>query len=184
MKLIGKTFGATIRSFEAARRSKQQIEAETLERLAKRAGMDPGDAARLALNLAPLPKAKTEPFIMLMPTQNAAVVRWLRDHSKRPQAATSLWAELFTAVHPTTGDVMLSRAELAERVGIEPMHVSRIMTELASINAVTRRKEGRRVVYAMNPNVATHIPGPEARTEARDEAGPLLRVMEGGRTDG
>ena len=57
------------------------------------------------------------------------------------------------------------------------------MTELAGINAITRRKEGRRVIYAMNPNVATHIAGPEARNAARDAAGPLLTLMEGGKPD-
>ena len=119
---------------------------------------------------------------MITASQNAAVVRWLRDHSKRPQAATALWAELFTAVHPTTGEIMLSRSDLAERIRTHPRDVSSIMTELADINAITRRKEGRRVIYTMNPNVATHIAGPEARKAARDAAGPLLTLMEGGKT--
>ena len=35
------------------------------------------------------------------------------------------------------------------------------------------------MIYAMNPNVATHIAGPEARKAARDAAGPLLTLMEG-----
>ena len=109
---------------------------------------------------------------MLQPAQNAAVVRWLRVHSKRPQAAAALWAELFTAVHPSTHEIMLTRADIAARVGIDPMHVSRIMTELVSIDAIVRRKEGRRVVYSMNPNVATHVAGPEAREEIRKAAPP------------
>lgn len=183
MRQLGLSLGDTIRSFEKARRTKQQAEAEMLERLAKRAGMDPRDAARLALSLAPLPKPRTEPFIMMQPAQNAAVVRWLRNNSKRPQAATALWAELFTAVHPATHEIMLTRADIAARVGIDPMHVSRIMTELVSIEAIERRKEGRRVVYSMNPNVSTHVAGPEAREEVRKAAapGPLLKIMEGGK---
>ena len=116
---------------------------------------------------------------MLTASQNAAVVRWLRQHSMRPQAAIALWAELFTAVHPTTGEIMLTRAELAERVAIDAKHVSSIMTELAGINAITRQRTGRRMRYFMNPNVATHIPGTDARKTARDAAGPLLTLMEG-----
>ena len=56
------------------------------------------------------------------------------------------------------------------------------MPELAGHNASTRRKDGRRVLYALNPNVATPIAGPEARKAARDAAGPLLTLMEGGKT--
>ena len=56
------------------------------------------------------------------------------------------------------------------------------MTERAGINAISRRKEGRRVINELNPNVATHIAGPEARKAARHAAGPLLTLMEGGKT--
>ena len=45
------------------------------------------------------------------------------------------------------------------------------MTELASINAIVRRKEGRRTRYFMNPNIATHIPTPEQRAAARTPQG-------------
>ena len=31
-------------------------------------------------------------FVMLSPEQNAAVVRWLREHSSRPRKALELWA--------------------------------------------------------------------------------------------
>lgn len=182
MKQLGFVLGGAIRNFQQARRTKQQTEAETLERLAIRAGLDPATAATLALNLVTTPRADEEPFIMLTASQNAAVVRWLRQHSARPQAAIALWAELFTAVHPTTGEIMLTRAELAERVAIDAKHVSSIMTELAGINAITRQRTGRRMRYFMNPSVATHIPGTDARKAARDAAGPLLTLMEGGKT--
>ena len=55
--------------------------------------------------------------------------------------ASQLWAELFTAAHPSTGDILLTRAELAARLGLEPRTISELMTELAGINAITRRKE-------------------------------------------
>ena len=96
--------------------------------------------------------------------------------------ATRLWGELFTAGHTTTGEIVLTRAELAARRGLEPRTLSELMTQLAGSNASTRRKERRRAIVSMNPNAATHIAGPEARKAARDAAGPLLTLMEGGKT--
>ena len=64
---------------------------------------------------------------MLSPDQNAAVARWLSKHSTRPKVALVLWQELFTALRRDTGEVMLTRDELAERVGARPEHVSRVM---------------------------------------------------------
>src|SRR3954470_6198521 len=75
-------------------------------------------------------------FVMLSPEQNAAVMRWLRQHSQRPVLALALWGELFTALRRDTGEVMLTRDELAERVGATPGEVSRVMHELAGIGAV------------------------------------------------
>ena len=45
------------------------------------------------------------------------MVSWLRENSKRPMAAMAIWAELFTALRFDTGEIALTRAELAERVG-------------------------------------------------------------------
>ena len=61
-------------------------------------------------------------FIMLSPHQNLAVVRWLSEHSKRPQKAVLLY------------------------------NLSYIITELVKINAIIRRRDGRRMRYFMNPN--------------------------------
>jgi hypothetical protein len=119
-------------------------------------------------------------FVMLSPAQNDAVVEWLMAHSKRPQAATRLWSHLFTCMRMDTGEILKSREELAERLGLLPRDLSSIMTELASINAIRREKRGRDVRYFMNPNIATHVPSDAARTAARDSAGPLLVVMQGG----
>lgn len=173
-------FGGQLEDLDQRRRAKQQLDAEMLERLAIRAGLDPQTAAMLAMNLAPA--AKTDwTFVMLSPAQNAAVVRWIGDHSKRPHKAVLLWSELFLAMRADTGEILRSREELAERVGETPANLSRIMTELASINAIVRRKDGRNVRYFMNPSIATHIPSPEQRKEAREGVGPLLVLMEGGK---
>src|SRR3954447_11289786 len=125
-------------------------------------------------------------FVMLSPEQNAAVMRWLRQHSQRPVLALALWGELFTALRRDTGEVMLTRDELAERVGATPGEVSRVMHELASIGAIIVHRERvagmrgpGRAVYLMNPNVATNLTG-AARDRAQAEA-PSLMVVEGGK---
>lgn len=175
--------GAAVHSLARARYRSRQVKAELLEEWAREV-VGPVHAAQLALAFAshtPDPDADRWMFAMISPTQNAAVVQWLIQHSKRPQAAVALWAVLLTALRPDTGEILLSRDQISDRVGIEPDNASRIMTELVRINAVRREKEGRRVRYFLNPGIATHIPGPEARRAAREAAGPLLVLMEGGK---
>jgi hypothetical protein len=122
-------------------------------------------------------------FVMLSPSQNKAVTRWLLEHSRRPQKATMLWVELFDHLRRDTGEIMLSRDQLAELIGDQPTTVSEIMHELASIGAIITRRERvagmrgpGRAVYFMNPNVATNLSG-AARDRAQAEA-PKLRLVE------
>ena len=141
MKQLGLSLVGAIKNFEQARRAKQQADAETLERLAKRAGDDaPG---RRAFGDEPRAAAQARNgavYHATACTKRRAVVRWIAKHSKRPMNASQLWAELFTAAHPSTGDILLTRAELAARLGLEPRTISELMTELAGINAITRRR--------------------------------------------
>lgn len=128
-------------------------------------------------------------FIMISADQNRAVVRWLNTNSRRPMKATSLWAELFSAIDRDTGEVLLTRDQLAELVDIGADDVSAIMGELEGIDAIIRRRERvagmrgpGRVRYFMNPVVGTHLAGGE-RDAAQADAppGPLLRIMQGGK---
>jgi CRP-like cAMP-binding protein len=168
-----------VRSLERARATQRAAEAVQLEALARKAGMSPDDAARLAQGLrAQIPNDWT--FVMLSPSQNSAVVRWLSENSDRPIAALRLWARLFEVIRNDTGEIMQTRDELAQWLGVDPRHISRIMSELASINAVRREKRGREVRYFMNSTIATHLPGHAARQAAREADGPLLVVVQGG----
>ena len=106
---------------------------------------------------------------MIGPKQNREVLRWLRHNSKRPQAAAELWALLFTAIRSDTGEVVLTRDDIADELGIAPGNVSRIISELESIDAVMRRRDGRRVRYFVNPRAATHLAGAE-RDKAQADA--------------
>ena len=128
-------------------------------------------------------------FVMLSPNQNRAVVRWLTTNSKRPIVAVQLWAELFSHLDRDSGEIMQSRDELANALNVQPEHVSAIMSELEDIGAISRKRvkvAGLRgpgmVRYFMSPCVATHLSG-KARDDAQAQAGPLLRLMEGGRVD-
>lgn len=175
--------GASIHNLARARYRSRQAKAELIEEWLREVA-PPQVAAQFAFAFAsqvPDPDADRWIFAMISPTQNFAVLEWLRQHSKRPQVAASLWGLLLTALRPDTGEILLNRGQIADRVGIHPNHVSGIIAELVAINAVRREKEGRRVRYFLNPGIATHIPGPEARRAAREAAGPLLVLMEGGK---
>jgi hypothetical protein len=124
-------------------------------------------------------------FIMLSPAQNALVVRELRKHSNRPMVAMALWAELFDNMRTDTGEIVLRREELANKMGVQSSHISEIMGEMVKLGAIIRRREkvaGMRgpglVRYFMNPRVGTSLQGAE-RDKAQAEA-PLLKIMEGG----
>lgn len=128
-------------------------------------------------------------FIMLSPQQNRSVVNYLDLHSKRPREALKLWAELFLTVRMDTGEILQTRQELAQSVGITTYDVSRIMSELEKINAIKRTREripgvrgAGRVRYFMNPNVATGIGSKVAREEAQKTHGQIsiFDVIEGG----
>lgn len=114
-------------------------------------------------------------FVMLSPAQNAQVVSWLANNSKRPKVAAVLWAQMFTAMRNDTGEIMLNRNELAKLAKIRPAEVSSIISELVRIGAIIRRRDGRHMRYFMNPNVATHL-GQKARESAQAEA-PQLRLV-------
>jgi len=122
-------------------------------------------------------------FVMLSPSQNRDVQRWLVENSKRPQKATILWAELFTHLRRDTGEITLTRDELADLIDEHPSNVSKIMAELASIGAIITRRERvpgmrgpGRAVYFMNPNVATNLTG--AARDRAQAAAPRLQLVE------
>lgn len=118
-------------------------------------------------------------FIMISPEQNRSVVNWLDEKSTQPRKALRLWALLFEYVHRETGQIMLSRQEIAEKIKMRSNDVSRIMSELESINAILKKKDGRGVIYYMNPNVANHYP--QEIREKEQESSPQLKIIEGGK---
>lgn len=127
-------------------------------------------------------------FVMLSPSQNAEVVRYLAGHSSRPLVAVRLWALCFEYLRTDTGEIMLSREEIAEKIGEQVENISRIMSELVEFGAIIRKRQritglkGPGMVhYYMNPRVATHLEG-QARDKAQEQAPLMLSLMEGGKT--
>src|SRR5690348_13852712 len=115
-------------------------------------------------------------FVMIGPEQHAAVVRWMHRNSRYPTLAPVLWAELFTGMRFDTGEIVLTRGELAERLGTHPSRVSAIMGELTRDGALIRHVERGQPTYFMNPNVGTHLAS-AARDKAQAEA-PRLQLVE------
>ncbi len=85
-------------------------------------------------------------FVMLSPSQNAAVVSYLAQHSSRPLIAVQLWALCFEHLRNDTGEVMLRRDEIADKLGEEPRTISSPMSVLMvrgsspSLSAISSRR--------------------------------------------
>ena len=178
------TRGHAVTRLGEERAKRRHEEARDFARQARRLGLDDDTLAKVdAAAQAHAARPEAWMFVMISPQQNADVVDWLEANSKRPQKAIKLWSRLLTYLRMDTGEIMATRQELAERIGENPDNLSRIMTELASINAIRREKHGREVRYFLNPNIATHLPSASARAAAREEAGPVLKLVEGGGGD-
>ena len=73
-------------------------------------------------------------------------------------------------------EILATRQELADMIGIEPRTVTEIMSELEAVGAVYRQRRGRVVRYFVNPILGTHLSG-AARDKAQ-AAAPELRLVE------
>jgi CRP-like cAMP-binding protein len=123
-------------------------------------------------------------FVLVNPDMNAAIIRWLAAHSRRPLLAVQLWSEALRHLDWDTGEIRRTREQLAEAIGATPRDVSRVMTELEQedIGAISRRREpvagmkGRGVVrYFVSPRAATHLTG-AARDAAQAQA-PIIPLF-------
>lgn len=125
-------------------------------------------------------------FMLLGPNENALVVNWLLDNSRQPFNAVRLWVECFRHIRWDSGEIALTRDELAEQVGVGSGEISRIMSELETCGAVIRRRErvhgmkGPGIVhYYLNPTVATRLRG--SARDAAQAAAPALKLVDSGK---
>jgi hypothetical protein len=139
----------------------------------------PGDVRRHRAELEQEAAAEAgETFVMISIKQFDAVNDRLADNSSTPVVAMRLWAKIIGLLDKETGEILASRAELAELVGTHPDEVSRIMGELVKMNAVIRERRPANgpVKYFLNPRVGTHL-AKDARKLAQRDA-PKLALVE------
>jgi DNA-binding transcriptional ArsR family regulator len=115
-------------------------------------------------------------FVMVEPNLNSEVLNWLTYNSHRPLVAVRLWGELLRHLPQDSNEVKASRKELAENIGAALTSISEILSELESIGAIYRRREGRDVRFYIHPSLGTHLTG-TIRDRAQAEA-PKLRLVE------
>jgi CRP-like cAMP-binding protein len=131
-------------------------------------------------------------FSMLSRVQTAAVWDAIRalPSDARPNQVRHAFDLVLLNLRQDTGEVMLGRAELAEKIGCAPRSVSTIMGTLEKMGVI--RRERRRIegvqgrgeaVYFINPNVAWNGSLEIRKEEAKHTPPPLLTLMQGGAGD-
>lgn len=125
---------------------------------------------------------------MLSRDQTAAVWDAIRalPPGDRPNHVRHAFDLALLNLHQDTGEVMLTRDQLAERIGCAPGHVSRVMGTLERMDVI--RRERRRIegvqgrgmaVYFINPHVAWNGSLDVRKAEAADAKPPMLTLMGG-----
>lgn len=167
---------ATIRRLMTRRDAERQREIETLRQaLLPFRNQLPDVVGKLLHHVDQSNPSRTGwTFIMIDSVQHDAVVEWLDEHSQRPRKALRLWSLVFRFLCRDTGQVLLTRHEIANRLEVEPRHVSEIMGELVKIGAIVKKRDRAGVGYFLNPCIGTHLAG-AARDVAQAKA-PHLHI--------
>jgi CRP-like cAMP-binding protein len=131
-------------------------------------------------------------FSMLSRVQTAAVWNAIRalPADARPNHVRHAFDLVLLNLRQDTGEVMLTRDQLADEIGTKPENVSRIMGTLERMGVI--RRERRRVegirgrgmaVYFINPHVAWNGSLEIRKEEAAAASPPLLTLMQGGASE-
>ena len=107
--------------------------------------------------------------------KNRDVVRWMLNNSKRPHVAVQTWATVIISLDVFTGEILLTRREIATESNATPNEVSEIMSELVRYGAISRLRKGGRVHYSVIPPFFVQPPHRD-RKEA-PTSGEQLAVM-------
>lgn len=128
-------------------------------------------------------------FSMLSRTQTAAIWDAIRKlpPEKRPNHVRHAFDLALLNLRQDTGEIMLTRDQLAAEMDCAPKNVSTIMGTLEEMGVVTRQR--RKVdglqgpgmaVYFVNPHVAWNGSLEIRHREAAKHTPPLLKLMDGG----
>jgi len=130
-------------------------------------------------------------YSMFSRTQTAAIWDAIRalPPDDRPNQVRHAFDLVLLNLRQDTGEVMLTRDQLAERIGCAPKNVSTIMGTLERMGVIRRERrriegvQGRGVaVYFINPHVAWNGNLEVRKAEAVEVKPPLLTLMEGGKS--
>lgn len=124
-------------------------------------------------------------FVMSEAALAVETARHLAGTSTRPLKAIMLFLICLRELEFDEGRVKLSRAELAEELGVTPRTITRLMRELIDADVVARSvvdekgRRGRAVSWKVNPNLAWR--GSEAARRAAAARWPGgVTVIDGG----
>lgn len=129
-------------------------------------------------------------FTMLSRAQTKAIWDAIRalPADDRPGQVRHAFDLVVLNLRQDTGEVMLTRDQLAEEIGCDPDNVSHVMGTLERLGVIRRERrriEGMRgpgvAVYFVNPHVAWNGSLDLRKAEAAEVKPPLLTVMEGGK---
>jgi CRP-like cAMP-binding protein len=132
-------------------------------------------------------------YVMLSVQQIGAIWDALRalPAKDRPQEVRHAFDICVLNLRQDTGEVMLTRDEIAERMKIASRDVTKAMGVMERLGIIIkgdrRRVEGLRgrgiVPYFVNPHAAWNGSLELQKSEARRQTPPLLALMEGGKAD-
>ncbi|MDQ2801606.1 MAG: helix-turn-helix domain-containing protein [Pseudomonadota bacterium] len=129
-------------------------------------------------------------FTMLSRAQTKAIWDAIRalPADDRPGQVRHAFDLVILNLRQDTGEVMLTRDQLAEEIGCDPNHVSNVMGTLERMGVIRRERrriEGMRgpgvAVYFVNPHVAWNGSLDARKVEAAEVNPPMLTLMEGGK---
>jgi len=128
-------------------------------------------------------------FAMLSRIQTKAIWDAIRalPADERPNQVRHAFDLVVLNLRQDTGEVMLTRDQLATEIGCDPDNVSHVMGTLVRMGVIRRerrRVEGMRgpgmAVYFINPHVAWNGSLDARKTEAAAVKLPLLKLMQDG----
>lgn len=131
-------------------------------------------------------------FVMLSQRQIGAIWDAIRElpGASYPGRVRHAFDLVLLNLRPDTGEVMLTREQLAERMGCDSHAVTKAMGVLKRLGVIMterRKVEGMRgpgvVAYFINPHAAWNGDLSLRREVADRTEAPLLKLMEGGRAD-